>query len=497
MEYYTMLDFECEPFSNSPDPDFFYYSKTHGPCLQRLELAVRLKRGLNVVVGDVGMGKTTLCRRLYKNLSKDASMDVHFITDPSECDGEHFISVLHKMLGGDGVLSSSEAKEELRNLLYEKAVVSGKTVVLLLDEAQKLPRNVLESLRELLNYETNEHKLIQIVLFAQMEILDILKQQENLADRINEMIRLEPLGRKDVARLIEFRLHHAQGNQYEGRGPRYTKAAVRRIHRAAKGRPRRIIHLCHAATLAMIIREKSEVTGGLIRSIAEQKGYDSSAGSLHNHNRILQGAAVSAFTMLLIATMLLSEQMGFLPWPLEQAQQHAALEEQAPSADMELVESPVSNPQGEIPLGTMQGSGSLPEKNPKLIIGEIISTPHEYIWNMAERVYGRCNNRVIREIRDANPHIKDLDRIPAGSRVHFPLGGKTAVSSDKILRSVGIFNSLEDAYIALSKLEKSMPVGLTLVVHPDGSLIHHVVSRDEGELLNYDASHRMYIVRPL
>ncbi|RQD67101.1 MAG: transposase, partial [Desulfonatronovibrio sp. MSAO_Bac4] len=83
MDYFRLLDFYTEPFSNSPDPEFFYGSASHVDCLQKLEISIRLKRGLCVVVGQVGAGKTTLCRRLIRDLKDDPEIDTHLILDPT------------------------------------------------------------------------------------------------------------------------------------------------------------------------------------------------------------------------------------------------------------------------------------------------------------------------------------------------------------------------------------------------------------------------------
>ena len=83
MDYFKILNLSREPFSNSPDPDhFFFNSWQHVDCLQKVELAVRLQRGLNVVIGDVGTGKTTLCRRLIRNFANEIGIETHLILDP-------------------------------------------------------------------------------------------------------------------------------------------------------------------------------------------------------------------------------------------------------------------------------------------------------------------------------------------------------------------------------------------------------------------------------
>ncbi|MBW2333990.1 MAG: transposase, partial [Deltaproteobacteria bacterium] len=82
MDYFKILNFKKEPFSNSPDPEFFFESLEHLGCLQKLELSLRLRRGLNVVIGDVGTGKTTLCRQLIRKFSGEEKVETYLILDP-------------------------------------------------------------------------------------------------------------------------------------------------------------------------------------------------------------------------------------------------------------------------------------------------------------------------------------------------------------------------------------------------------------------------------
>src|SRR3990172_4005701 len=103
MDYFQILNLEREPFSNSPEPDFFFQSNLHLACLQKLELAIRLRRGLNVIVGEVGTGKTTLCRQLILNFSQTdedrKEIETHLILDPSFSNAQEFLSNLSLLLG--------------------------------------------------------------------------------------------------------------------------------------------------------------------------------------------------------------------------------------------------------------------------------------------------------------------------------------------------------------------------------------------------------------
>ena len=191
MEYFKILDLKKEPFSNSPDPELFYRSRNHVEGLQMIEMAIRLRRGLNVVLGEVGTGKTTMCRKLIQQISSTSAaneIEIHLILDPSFSSPREFLSIITGELGlslPDNTMSEWQMKENIKKSLFDKGVEEGKTVALLIDEGQKLPGFCLEILREFLNYETNDSKLLQIVIFAQKEFREKINEQKNFANRIN------------------------------------------------------------------------------------------------------------------------------------------------------------------------------------------------------------------------------------------------------------------------------------------------------------------------
>ena len=172
MQYYEVLDLKKEPFSTSPDPDFLYRSMTHNAALKRLEVAIRLKRGLSVILGDVGTGKTTISRVILQEFANDDDFIFHLILDPVYNSEFQFLKVLANMFGVvPNAQTTHDYKEEIKNYLFKKSVFENKTIVLLIDEGQKLTSNYIEVLRMLLNYETNEYKLLQLVILSQMELL--------------------------------------------------------------------------------------------------------------------------------------------------------------------------------------------------------------------------------------------------------------------------------------------------------------------------------------
>ena len=162
MSYFQVLGFEKEPFSTSPDPEFFYLSKEHHISLTNILIELRLKRGLSVILGDIGTGKTSLSRKLIQELKQREDFVFHIILDPSFEDQHLFITSLVRNfeidINNDSPITPLGLRESLERFLYQKGVNENKTITLIIDEAQKLNENLLETLRVLLNYETNEYK---------------------------------------------------------------------------------------------------------------------------------------------------------------------------------------------------------------------------------------------------------------------------------------------------------------------------------------------------
>jgi len=181
MEYYKLLNLKAQPFSTSPDPYFFFHSREHKECLNRLEIAIRLRRGLSVILGDVGTGKTTVSRMLIQKFAQDKKgFIVRLILDPTFKSEFEFLKNLTSSFGIEtSARSSFEYKNTLQNYLLQKGVKENKVIVLIIDEGQKLTPTYIEVLRTLLNYETNEYKLLQLVIFAQQEFLPKMKRQRN------------------------------------------------------------------------------------------------------------------------------------------------------------------------------------------------------------------------------------------------------------------------------------------------------------------------------
>jgi len=269
MSHYAGQGFEREPFSSSPDPNFLLATRQHATCLQELEISLRLRRGLNVVTGDIGTGKTTLCRSLLRTFAEDAATDVHLLLDPHFETSEEFLRVILASVSGltpEPGLGLWALKEALKQQLFRLGLVEKRLVILVIDEGQKISPENLEILREMLNYETNTSKLLQIVIFGQRELEPVIAGMPNLADRINVRRRLTPLSFSETRRMIHHRLAVAAGET--GTAVRFSLAATSAIHLACGGSPRKTVRLCHMALLEMLVRGHSCVGLAEVRAAA-------------------------------------------------------------------------------------------------------------------------------------------------------------------------------------------------------------------------------------
>lgn len=271
MSYYKILGLEKEPFSTSPDPQFFYQSNCHKSALLRLMIEIRLKRGLSIVLGDVGTGKTTLSRKLLQMLKARHDIIFHMILDPTFEDERLFLMTLTRTFGISIDYTNSNIlnyKEALREYLYQKGVEEGKTVVLVIDESQKLNMESIEVLRVMMNYETNEFKLLQLVILSQMELLEKIRTVKNLWDRISLKYVLNPFDLQETREMINFRLSQAG---YNASVSIFSDDAVQEIYKSTQGYPRRIAMLCHNCLRQLVVRDKAVVDLEMVHDLIWQE----------------------------------------------------------------------------------------------------------------------------------------------------------------------------------------------------------------------------------
>lgn len=293
MDYYRILGLEKEPFSTSPDPFFFYPSREHRKVLSKLQISIKLKRGLSVIFGDVGIGKTTIARRLIQVVKKDKQNFLFMVLNPYYSTEHEFLQYLARLfhIRAADTLSSQECVESIEKFLFRKTVVEKKTVILLIDEAQKLIKPALEVLRVLLNFETNENKMLQLILLSQMELLPVISCLHNLWDRISFNYIINPLSIEETRGLIDFRIRTAS---YTHAYPLFTEDSIRHIYTYSRGYPRKTIELCHKALEYLVMYEKKVVDANIIKSIISEET-DPMKSVLNRENRYISPIEPSDF----------------------------------------------------------------------------------------------------------------------------------------------------------------------------------------------------------
>lgn len=243
------------PFHITPDPKFLYLSSTHEEALQHLRYGVFEKKGFIVLVGEVGCGKTTLCRRFLNELDPKR-FDTALVLNPRLNETQMLRAILAELGEANAASRKVDLTAQINQVLLQR-IAAGREIVLIIDEAQNLSFEVFEQVRLLSNLETDKQKLLQIVLMGQPELKEKLATEElrQLRQRILVHYELRPFSLDEMGHYIEHRIAKAGGN---GR-PRFTKWAVRHLYKRSQGIPRVINNLCDRALLAAFVRNSDEV----------------------------------------------------------------------------------------------------------------------------------------------------------------------------------------------------------------------------------------------
>jgi general secretion pathway protein A len=253
LEFFGLAE---KPFTITPNPRFIFLSKNHKEVFAHLLYGIRNHSGFIEVTGEVGAGKTTVLRTLFEQLEGD-DYRLAFIFNPSLSAEELLRAICRELHAEVPGTSSGELLDALNNYLLRENH-AGRTVVLVIDEAQNLTPSVLEQVRLLSNLETQGDKLIQIVLVGQPELGDLLDRPDlrQLNQRITVRYHLRPIDLEDTRAYIRHRLELAGVRDRE----LFSAAAVRRIFRYSGGLPRLINILCDRALLVAYSEDQRLVT---------------------------------------------------------------------------------------------------------------------------------------------------------------------------------------------------------------------------------------------
>ncbi|MEW6220355.1 MAG: AAA family ATPase [Thermodesulfobacteriota bacterium] len=449
-----------EPFGNHPDPELFYPAPGQVAVLQDLELHLRLRRGLAVVLGPVGVGKTTVCRRLLRDLDRDGpAMAVHLLAEPSAASPRAFLDAVARAFGLPplaGGLPDRAVKEQLKDWLFQEAVSLDRTVALVIDDGQRLPGFGLEILRELLNYETNEAKLLQIVVFAQEALGHVLRERANLTDRIACLHHLSPLGPLDTVRLIRFRLARAGGEDPSRIGLLPALA----VWWLSGGVPRQVVTLCDRVLLVLAVQDAEQASLAAVLACGRRLAMP-----------LIRPRPALALVLVLVLVLILA--LGGLavltagqlvvrqaappshpgPSPVA-APRQPALPAPAPAP------SPVTTTAGTVVPPGPVAPPALPAE-----LGVLELEAGDILSKMIARVYGRFTPAHLALVRQANPQIADSGRLKSGTPVHLPAKPPLPPAPGVFRLQVAAASDLATAYRFLRAYPESAPP-LALVPQP-------------------------------
>lgn len=259
--YERFFGLKEKPFSLTPDPRFLFLSDNHRGALDHLLYGIERREGFLAITGDIGTGKTTICRALLERL--DPKTQTALILNPLLEEEELLTAILQDFgVAAPPRATRKELVDRLNLFLLEQAKKGG-GAVLIIDEAQNLPARVLEQIRILSNLETDKEKLLQIILVGQRELREKLESQalRQLNQRISIRYHLIPLSREEMVKYIEHRLTVAGGSG----GIEFTPGAIEAVYQFSTGVPRLVNLACDRALLSAYVAGSSQITKAMVK----------------------------------------------------------------------------------------------------------------------------------------------------------------------------------------------------------------------------------------
>ena len=298
--YEQFYGLKQKPFNLTPDPEFIFFTEKHREAFAHLVYGIKERRGFIEITGEVGTGKTTLCRALLNEFEEDIKLAL--ILNPALSDVELLLAINQELF----VPNQGESKKDLLDALNDYLIEQHShsvNVVLIIDESQNLSKETLEQIRMISNLETAKAKLIQIVLVGQPELMEKLKSPElrQLNQRITVRYHISNLSVEETSAYIYHRLRIAGS---EGRII-FTPDAIKLIHQYSQGIPRLINAICDQALLAGYVSERFQIDSPLIKLAlqelgTEKPGFTNLSFPKFKTNKINFGWVTSAILVIVI-----------------------------------------------------------------------------------------------------------------------------------------------------------------------------------------------------
>jgi general secretion pathway protein A len=406
--YLQFFNLKKEPFQITPDPSFLYLSRGHEQALASIIYGVEKRKGFVLIIGDVGVGKTTVLRAYLEKVEKETLKTIYLFNSNIS-----YHNLLKHLLREFGVQPQSDDSCDMVNQLYEILVEEyrqGRTVLLLIDEAQNMPVDTLENLRMLSNLETANEKLLQIVFSAQPEFEKTMNLEElkQLKQRVALRAVISPLTQEEGLTYIHHRLKTAADEE----AAIFTPFALREIVRVAKGIPRVINVLCDNSLITAFGYGKPKVGLSVVKEITRDFGMQRS---------LFQQWRLPVVVALLVA--------GVGYYGLKSKGVSLAMK---PPQKVQVVELPVNFDASALPAPashkktkTKVKTKTLPVKPANAVKDNATVTrmvaKGDTLNKMIKDVYGVVKPGLIRKVKDANPEMANENLIIEGDKIVFPV----------------------------------------------------------------------------
>ena len=411
--YQNFYNLKKEPFHITPDPEFLFLSPSHKQALGSIIYGVEKGKGFIVITGEVGVGKTTILRSYLEKVDKPKVKIIYIFN--AALSFKNLLNTIYKELGLDAKTDDVvELLDQLYPILLEE-YKQGHTVLLIVDEAQNMSVETLENLRMLSNLETSKDKLLQIVLIGQTEFEKMLNLHElrQLEQRIAIRSTIVPFTKEESFDYIKHRLAMVATDDT----PVFTKGALKKIVREAKGIPRNINILCDNALITGFGYKKKPVNTKIVREVIADFGGKAKPSLLR------WVLAPTALILFIASLFLIYPYRGlFLSKPENPVisrppEQNPVREEMKPSSKNPGISQTdqTEPPKKEIEISTAE---KIPEKTSSAIIR--IVKKGDNLFRLTKKVYGYADDKLVEGVKQNNPRIKDVNRILIGEEIVFP-----------------------------------------------------------------------------
>ena len=415
--YLSFYGLRKQPFHITPDPEFLYLSPSHKEALGAIIYGVEQRKGFVAITGAVGVGKTTILRSYLEK--KRESLKIIYVFN-AKIPFQGLLATIYRELG---LPIGSDSEIEMVGRLYEFLIDEykrGNNVVLVIDEAQNMPTDTLESLRMMSNLETVKDKLIQIVLVGQPEFereLDT-RQLRQLKQRLAVRATIQPLTGAESLEYVRFRLRRA------GADPAtiFTRPALREIVRWSKGVPRLLNVLCDNALITGFGYQRKPVTRKIVKEIIRDFEGERELSSIRK--QLTRGATLALLLLFFLGLTWLLPLKRIL---LDQTAMSVSRQQIGETEAIKAVRPKQAEPsrarqEREVPPGREPETLSRP--NEPAVVTKTVA-PGDTLSQLVTEVYGFAGSALqlqirLEKVRENNPQIKDIDRILPGEKICFP-----------------------------------------------------------------------------